>query len=101
MDRRDLLERAARWMAERGWRSKLAKCRQYEQSLLEHSHLLSNPEREGREAGDGGLVFAQAVMAGGRQDWEQLNLPSHRYLRHLHASQQWTLKVPAVRVRRG
>lgn len=37
MDRRDLLERAARWIAERGWRSKLAKCRQYEQSLLEHS----------------------------------------------------------------
>lgn len=37
MDRRDLLERAAGWMAARGWRSKLAKRRQYEQSLFEHS----------------------------------------------------------------
>lgn len=37
MDRRDLLDRAARWMAARGWRSKLAKCQAYEQSLLEHS----------------------------------------------------------------
>ena len=37
MDRRDLLERATRWMAARGWRGKLAKSREYEQSLLEHS----------------------------------------------------------------
>jgi len=37
MDRRDLLERATKWMAARGWRGKLAKSRQYEQSLLEHS----------------------------------------------------------------
>ncbi len=37
MDRRDLLERAARWMAARGWRGRLAKRREYEQSLFEHS----------------------------------------------------------------
>ncbi len=37
MDRRDLLERAAQWMAGRGWRQKLAKRREYEQSLFEHS----------------------------------------------------------------
>jgi hypothetical protein len=37
MDRRDVLESASRWMTARGWRGKLAKRRQYEQSLFEHS----------------------------------------------------------------
>lgn len=37
MDRRALIARAAAWMQARGWKQKLAKRRDYEQSLFEHS----------------------------------------------------------------
>ena len=37
MDRQTVLIRAAAWMQARGWRQKLAKRREYEQSLFEHS----------------------------------------------------------------
>lgn len=37
MDRSDLMAWAATWMQARGWKRKLAKKRDYEQSLFEHS----------------------------------------------------------------
>lgn len=37
MDRASLIEQAAVWMHQRGWRQKLAKKREYEQSLFDHS----------------------------------------------------------------
>lgn len=36
-DRQALIARAAAWMQARGWKAKLAKRRDYEQSLFEHS----------------------------------------------------------------
>ncbi|MGH7321085.1 MAG: hypothetical protein ACRELA_15850, partial [Candidatus Rokuibacteriota bacterium] len=73
MDARDLLERAARWMANRGWRGKLAKRRQYEQSLFEHSlieldvllellPILATPKHYGLSEAEQ-RVLAVAVLA--------------------------------------
>jgi len=73
---------AAAWMQARGWRSKLAKRREYEQSLFEHSlieldvllallPILARPRHYGLSE-DEGKILAGAVPAerqAGERQW--------------------------------
>jgi hypothetical protein len=70
MDRHEIMTKAAAWMHARGWKEKLAKHRDYEQSLFEHSlieldvllelfPILASPRHYGlSEAEEGVLVIA-------------------------------------------